>query len=887
MINKLPFLLTLFFISFQINSQTWTFNNGTLNGWNTTSLTPTYAPTSVLLTTSGSNPRISNLSANVNATINKFAVIKMKVAAGGPTLMRINDGTGALIVSRQISNGDTEFKTYYINISDPAWTGSINNIQLGFRIDNNTNGGATFSTTGIAIEIEEIKFVPNPYLGLTALYIDPINGNDNNPGTSVLSLKTIPNALNIAATNNISNVYIKSGTYDYSSTINISTISSFPITLSPEPGGAVTLNLRGFLNFVFLNDAKNIEIKGFTLDGKSNAIDHWTILAEYVWKPSNLSSNPNLSGGGIAFRIERAEDIKFTNNVIHDFYQKAVNIEDGRYITVKGNIIYNIAKTSLSGGHAIMRQQGSGSLSGVDDPSKYRWDLDGNLIFNVHQRIYSWVPTKGYLNMTLDEGKAILIDETPNHDQNMKARIINNIVAYGKIDGIRIKPTNNLEVSNNTVYSLDSHSDGLTDTTAGYNSNIYGSPFVNFKCFNNAISVNPIKMPYELEESTTSTGATFGNNYASTGNFIPTNAATNLNTQLFVNPESGNFNLVAGMPANIGSSPSTINDLQTRAAAFGIAVENDKWEHDHLKNFQTLYDNVPGIEDGIVGNESVFTDAGIYDTSDQEFTLNRKAYYFGVNPTWKTNNGISDAVLNQSHGLDAYDGKYEIIIPEEYVEWLEEIKANHLRDSDNNGTGDSPYDRIRYGESVIRQNKVFNNNSLHVVEIKSANDFTKTAATGYNVTVDGDILIDFKYSPVGNEVFDLLVANSITSANTSAIFDRIIIEGYTGTYTLEIVAGTPNILRLTLTNNTLTNPDFDLISNLKVFPNPSSQTEGFNVNIESEENIELKLFNSVGQEIDLIKNNTSFKPKNSLQSGVYLIKVTLEKSEKTFKWIIK
>ena len=63
-----------------------------------------------------------------------------------------------------------------------------------------------------------------------------------------------------------------------------------------------------------------------------------------------------------------------------------------------------------------MRQQGSGSFSTNDDLNKYRWDIDGNLIFNVHQRIYSWVPWKGYLNMTLDEGKPILIDETPNHD---------------------------------------------------------------------------------------------------------------------------------------------------------------------------------------------------------------------------------------------------------------------------------------------------------------------------------------------------------------------------------------------------------------------------------------------------------------------------------------
>lgn len=796
-------LLSIFFVfsSFITFSQiTWDFNttNG-LQGWTPFRLTSSFTANSVILTTNGqNNPRLDHASAGVNADLYKYMVAKIKNPASGPNFLRIN--FGANIKARSISTGDTATQTYFFNMTDANWTGTINNLQVAFRTEDGSLGGTTYSSNGVPIEIEEISFIENPFIGLTELYVDPTNGNDNNIGSYSSPMKTIPAATNIASENSIANVYVKSGTYQFIPSINITTNSPHLITISPEPMGSVVLELIGYRGFRFFSGARNIEIKGFEINGKSNTLDHWTILSQYVWQPSTLSTNPLLAGGGIAVNVEEANDIKITENYFHDFYQKAVNINDGRYVTVKGNIIKNIALTSLSGGHGIMRQQGSGSFVDSDDPTKYRWDLDGNLIFNVHQRIYSWVPWKGFLNMTLDEGKPILIDETPDHDQNIKARIRNNIVAFNKIDAIRIKPTNNLEVSNNSVYTQDSdHGDGITDTTTGFNT-ANGTPFNNFICQNNAVQVLPSKFDYELGESMASTNALASNNYGAFGTINPSGVATNLNADLFVNPEIGDFNLKSGIPSTIGASLSTINDLAARTTLFNVDIANDNWEHDHLKNFQTLYDNVPGIEDGVVGNEPVFTDAGLYDLSDLEYARGRKAFYFALNPTWQTDNGVTSAVLNQRTELDAYDGKYEIIVPEDYSDWYDDIKATYLRDSDNNGSDDSPYDRIRYGESVIAQNKIFLNNSLQVVEIAASYDYTKTDATGYAITLDGDILIDFNYTPAGYETFDLITANTITSANATVLFDRIRMEGYTGTYTLEIVLGSPNILRLTLTN---------------------------------------------------------------------------------------
>ncbi|AJR04950.1 T9SS type A sorting domain-containing protein [Siansivirga zeaxanthinifaciens] len=865
----------------------WTFNNNSLNGWTEYRFDVSYNPSSLILTTKGqNNPRLDHATANVNADLYKFAIIKMKVATGGPSLLRIN--YGANFKSTIVTPGSSTFETYIINMTDVTWTGTVNDLQLAFKDNDGTAGGSTHNSNDVNVEIEKISFVENIYSGATELYVDLDNGNDNNIGSSSAPLLTIPFAIETAASNNIPNVYIKEGTYDVLSPINITTNSPTPIVVSPELTKKVTMRFSSNRNIRFYGGAKNIEFKDFNLDGQSNTTDHWTILANYVWQPELFPSA--LSGGAIAFQVEDAEDIKITNNAIHDFYQKAVNIEDGRYVTIKGNVIYNIALTSLSGGHGIMRQQGSGSFpaNDPDDSNKYRWDIDGNLLFNIHQRIYSWVPTKGYLNMTLDEGKPILIDETPNHDLGMKARIQNNIVAYFKIDGIRIKPTNYLEVLNNSLFSTEpTGADGITDTTTGFTGS--GTPFLNFKCFNNAVDVAASRQPYELAESIGSTGSTYNDNYASHGPIAPVDVADDLGTSLFKNAPNGDFTIVDGLPA-MGVEPGVITDLVTRAGSFNVTIADNNWVNNHLKNAQTLFDNIPGVEDGIANNEPVFLDAGIYDASDLEFNKGRKSYYFTVNPTWKVSKGISDANLNRGNGLDVYDGKYEIVTPEAYSEWFDHIKSTYLRDTDGNNIGDTPYNVIRYGESDIRQDKVLNDNSLHVVEIESNTEYTTTKADGYAFTIDGDLLIDFKYTPVGNEVFDIVTAGSITSLNSGSLFDDVLVSGYSGTYTLEVVSGSPSILRLTLTDTTLGNKDFNL-NQVVLYPNPSKPSEGFNINLPYLTKNNVRMFTTLGQEIDLSVNHTSnkvshFTPSTTLAKGIYLITINTSNSTKKLKYLI-
>ncbi len=795
-LKKLFLLLSVILSSQHSFSQVqWNFNTGTLQGWALTRFTSSFtASTVVLTTTTGNNPTITINPTSINAGTYKYLKIQLKNHSDGPTLLYTNIGTHK---SRVISQNDASIKTYYIDLTDAAWTGTITSFYLQFKINDNSVNGATFNAAGKIIEIQSISFVENIYSGASALYIDPSFGDDNNDGSITSPLKSISKTVNICASNNISNAYVKSGTYNISA-ISFTTVSPHLITLSPEPGGSAKIVLSNFKSIRFYSGAKNIEIKGFEIDGSPiDPQSHWDMLSQYVWQPSLLTTAK--AGGGIAFQIEVAEDIKITDNYIHDFYQKAINIEDGRYITVQGNIIHNIAQRSLSGGHGIMRQQGSGSFSDADNASKYRWDISENLIYNVAQRIYSWVPSKGYMNMTLDEGKPILIDETPNHDVNMKARIKNNVIAYSHIDAVRLKPTNNLEVINNTIFTTNEHADGITDVASGFNSSLYGTPYLNFTSSNNAVQVTSSSMPYELNETYASTNSSFSNNISKSGTISPSSVGTNINTDLFIDPLAGNFRLKPSITYTAGVQSSVLTALDAKATSFSVSVATDNWVHNHKKNAQTLLDNFPGVDDGVSGNETIFTSAGSYARSDLEWVRNRKSMYIGITDAWKSANGVTNSVLNHRSELNAYDGMYELVLPEDYSTWYDDIITTYLRDADNNGTDDSPYDRIRYGESIIKQDKIFNNNSLHVVEISSASTYSITNASGYHITLDGDILFDFSYTPIGNESFDVLLASDITSANPTDIFDRVRFSGYTGTYTLAIINSTPKSLRLTLT----------------------------------------------------------------------------------------
>jgi hypothetical protein len=615
--------------------------------------------------------------------------------------------------------------------------------------------------------------VPDP----AGIYVVPyaaVNGT----GTAASPFNNIPLALDAAALAGGGNVYVRGGVYELLDIQNITTVgpAANPIVIQPAPGENVKFDFGVKSNaFEFNASSRFIEFTGFEIDGGTDNVDFWCLPAQAFWGDQSV-----FRGGGIAIGVN-GENITIRNNYIHNCFQKAVEIRTARYLKVYDNIIHSIATTSLSGGHGIMRQQASGPITTPDTGNTFRWDIKGNLIFNVEQRIYSWVPSKEFIDMVLDEGKPILIDDVSDPAAivaTMKANIENNVVAYGSIDQIRLKSTPNLTCKNNTVYSASPLADGITDKVGDTPT----PKFSNAKIQNNAVQTMPGTFAFEmgdiLGQGAATVPSTITGNYAAVGNVSPNGTAgiTKTTNSLFVDPNNGNFRLqpTLGLPATLGVPAAVLDSIDARVAKYGVKVKWDEWDYNHLKLSQTILDNNPGVNDGIVGNETVLTNDGVLHLNPLP-ARSEIDFNMVIPSAWRTN-----ICQCPTKSVEVFE------LNEEYAAWY---KARNAATKNSSG---QDYYRIRWGNSVLKQDQLFRSDVLTNSQITSATESTIIESDNSDFTLDGDLLVDFEgYTPVPGDSWLLMKAVTITSANTNGtLFDSVKFEGATllpNQYTLSVI----------------------------------------------------------------------------------------------------
>jgi len=153
------------------------FNNSD-DGWNTL-LKFTATPMATYLelqTVPGDgtlkNPSIENpaLTTPVDATTKFYVGVTLKnVSADGPTFMKFqyrkNDDSGWISKSTAITNGDSDFQTYWIELTNPThWVGTKDRFRIQFKEDNGSNGGANYvlPTNPVTIQLDKVEFVAMP-----------------------------------------------------------------------------------------------------------------------------------------------------------------------------------------------------------------------------------------------------------------------------------------------------------------------------------------------------------------------------------------------------------------------------------------------------------------------------------------------------------------------------------------------------------------------------------------------------------------------------------------------------------------------------------------------------------------------------------------------------
>jgi hypothetical protein len=163
---KRTLLFTMFIAAFSLmaNAQVWDFN-GTDDGWTTGQFTVSTGSEFITLTCKdgAKNPVFEQPAANINTENVHIAAVTLKnISDNGPEFLRISyvktsDNTKRKYIDLNITNGDTEFKTYYFDLSDATeWTGTKDDIRLHFK----AAGGSNFIGTGTeVIEIDKIEML--------------------------------------------------------------------------------------------------------------------------------------------------------------------------------------------------------------------------------------------------------------------------------------------------------------------------------------------------------------------------------------------------------------------------------------------------------------------------------------------------------------------------------------------------------------------------------------------------------------------------------------------------------------------------------------------------------------------------------------------------------
>ncbi len=161
--RKITFLIMLLVMPIIAIGQTFDFN-GTDDGFTPSgSCTLTTNPTflGVDLTGDGTNPAFGSDTAGVNADLNPFAGVTIKNSdPAGPTFMRISypkASGGRRYVNLDITAGDTDYKTYWFDLSNVDWAGTEDDVKVHFKATGNTT--YTIPTAGVTLEIDKIQFL--------------------------------------------------------------------------------------------------------------------------------------------------------------------------------------------------------------------------------------------------------------------------------------------------------------------------------------------------------------------------------------------------------------------------------------------------------------------------------------------------------------------------------------------------------------------------------------------------------------------------------------------------------------------------------------------------------------------------------------------------------
>jgi len=365
------------------------------------------------------------------------------------------------------------------------------------------------------------------------------------------------------------------------------------ITIRPWGNEQVKILGDGYL-VISIFGSSYVTLDGFEVEGVANKISLEEATKNW-WTDYNY-----YNGGGIGVSNSSTaitHDITIKNCIVHDVPAAGIHSYGPTHISIENNIVYNTnwwTTKGTTGIGIVLATDLEGDVEG-----EYYNKIEGNLIFDTEQRLFSRVWNKDTAILVIDEGEGVLIQEAmlTTEDEDGSERtgyygrylVQNNILAYNS-SGIVANLADRVDIINNTLYNNG------TTAISPYNGRAIGGISLNTSDDTPLIK-NLVKAPinttvYWLNRD--STNIQKSDNHMS-GYFLDYDFVDydgiikhDIDEPLLKNPEAGDFSPVDEL-FGIGSDTSIIQ----KAKRLGIEVLPTGYEVNESLIVKLILDNLP------------------------------------------------------------------------------------------------------------------------------------------------------------------------------------------------------------------------------------------------------------------------------------------------------
>ncbi len=437
------------------------------------------------------------------------------------------------------------------------WTPTTDQVgQHYVGISSYSQGNAVHWTANVAVSMGD-----NDAEGI---YVAP-DGDDTAAGTATAPFQNIKWAADRAVKGQT--IYLRGGTYynpDYGQPFADRTSGNIArITTSGTGSKPITLRPYGNEYAKLISDSTGLQFKGaqhwivenLELQGSAQTL----ILADAMalW----WGDTSKITGRGLS--TNSSQHITFRNNVIHDFPGAGIASNGSDMIKVQNNIIYNTSWWSTAGTHGVANSY----LTTVPgNEGKEALTMTGNLVFANQSRIISHVFSKGNVELVIDEGNGLHVQNNTGTFHGI-ARIENNLLLYNGKAGLGVNTKDEVKVKNNAFYQ------NAQVVNTGELRLQASAPI--------AVSQNlfhPLSHRHTMKDSAQDYSLLRGNASTYGADSAAITAPGILQDAVFNNPAAYDFTPAIGISNDMGVPVSHLHYLQNRVNEYGINLRKPNLE---------------------------------------------------------------------------------------------------------------------------------------------------------------------------------------------------------------------------------------------------------------------------------------------------------------------